>query len=67
MLEKILVGEKSPKRAPGRVRMLEFVGIEEANGKRGNPRQEKANHREPQVADGKVGFAPGSRGREIVR
>ena len=57
MLEEILVGEESLERAPGRVRMLEFVRIEPPNGKHGDPREEEPGGCEQQVVV--VGAAPG--------
>ena len=48
MLEEILVGNEALEHGPGRVRMLEFVGIEEANGNRRDAGHQKAGNGDEQ-------------------
>jgi hypothetical protein len=43
MFKEVLVGEHSTEHTPGRVSMLEFVGIEGSMQDNGYPRQEKAS------------------------
>src|ERR1035437_5806405 len=59
MFEEVLVKDHSLEHGPGRVGMLEFVGIEEAMQEQGDARKEETEDGEQYEIEGIVGAAPG--------
>jgi hypothetical protein len=57
MLEEVPVGEHSSEYAPGRVGMLELVGVKSSNRQRGYPCQKEASDGDQREVDGIVGLA----------